>query len=319
MKFGAAVHKDKLTLCDFVKHPIWVRYSDEDYRDPDGRRPLLDAKPDVSRQVLKSERPYLLCKIEGRELYANGAYDDKLKWLTDVHFWMDGKWVYFMDRLDLRPVKLVAVATILGQSNVAFYLLSKDDLQAPRVGGYVMRRRSGGRAPLAHLKLTQGAIIKNMPPAKDDRAPKAAPVELKNARLGKPKAIEKITKRDRLAHLIWVDVDDEAKYDEFSHEQPIISRDPNVSFDLLRKFLHAWVTIRTDDGKLDGIARYHGESDSLSNIQFFCGKQLRSARGLEGFSTPLRLRVLAKILGKSDATFILRRRANTKATRVGAA
>src|SRR2546422_1608190 len=107
MKLGKPKDVHKLTLQDFIQHPIWISLY-EHYDKRDERLPVVDRANDVTREALKNGTVYILCKEHDRDLYAIGDYSDKTRNFSQIKLWIRNRWVDYFDVPKLRPLTLLA-------------------------------------------------------------------------------------------------------------------------------------------------------------------------------------------------------------------
>jgi hypothetical protein len=99
-------------------------------------------------------------------------------------------------------------------------------------------------------------------------------------------------------------------------QRAVISRDPNASSDVIRKFLEATVTVKVSGTDVYGTGVYDREADTLDELCFWTGNRWDRSGNLNGISAPLTLEPLCRILGKRDAQFVLKKVGDRSATRV---
>jgi hypothetical protein len=317
IKLGASKQREKVSLKDLRSAPIWMQPYGE-YGET--LRPVLTTDPDVTREIFKQcYAPTILCTVrEQPQLFARGWYHRSDRNLSMLRFWQGGEWVKVNELKARRPLTLVAVPKIEGKAGVEFYLLTRYDLDAPRIGGTLHRVAGPDRFKLQ--KLGRGMVpqrIKAQPrrrasaPAKQPA--RQGPVRLVGAKLGPLTSPGKVRLEDCIKHPIWVSTYEEDKAAEDA-VRAVISRDPNVSSDVLRKFLEAVVTFKVSGTDVYGIGTYEREDDALSSVRFWSGKRWDS-KFPSGLSAPLTLEPLCRILGKRDVRFTLRKVGDRSAPR----
>ena len=321
LKLGDAKHREKLTVKDLRSAPIWMQPLS--YREfGETLRPVLARDPDVNREILKDcYAPTILCTVRDHpELWAQGWYHRSERNLSMLRFWQGGRWVEVMELKARRPLTLVAVPKIEGKANVEFYLLTRYDFDAARIGGTL--HRVAGPDKFKLQKLGRGMVPQRIKPAPPRRRASAATktparrgaVRLVGAKLGPLRSPGKLTLKECIKHPIWVSTYEEDKADE-SAVRAVISRDPNVSGDVLRKFLEAVVVFKVSGTDAYGIGTYEREDDALGSVRFWSGKRWETKLP-NGLSAPLTLEPLCRILGKRDVRFTLRKAGDRAAPRV---
>jgi hypothetical protein len=319
-KLGDAKHRDKLTVKDLRSAPIWMNsYAYREFGET--LRPVLATDPDVNREILKGcYAPTILCTVRDHpELWAQGWYHRSERNLSMLRFWQGGRWVEVMELKARRPLTLIAVPKIEGKANVEFYLLTRYDFDAVRIGGTL--HRVAGPDSFKHQKLGRGMVPRRIvekpqsPASAATKKPaRPGPVRLVGAKLGPLRRPGKLTLKECIKHPIWVSTYEEDKADE-SAVRAVISRDPNVSGDVLRKFLEAVVVFKVGGTDAYGIGTYEREEDALSSVRFWSGKRWETKLP-NGLSAPLTLEPLCRILGKRDVRFTLRKVGDRSAPRV---
>src|SRR4051812_34370621 len=116
----------------------------------------------------------------------------------------------------------------------------------------------------------------------------AVPVKLAGAKLGPLVSAGKISLKNRIKHPVWVSTYEEDRADEDA-QRAVISADPNVSSDVIRKFLGATVTFKVSGTDVYGFGEYDRETETLDSFQFWTGKRWEFASIPKGMSAPLTL------------------------------
>jgi hypothetical protein len=319
IKLGGLKREEKISLKDFKAFPIWIKPAGLKWEERDKRRPILSADPDITKEVLKEfYSPTIFCTVlEDSKLFAHGHYDKQERNLSLLRFWQGGRWVDLKELKAPRPLTLVAVPKIEGQANVEFYLLTRHDSAAPRIGGRIYRLAGPDKFKI--LKLSRGMVptrvkFKPEPKPTAKKATKGAvPMKLAGAKLGPLVDAGKISLKDRIKHSVWVSTYEEELADEDA-QRAVISADPNVSSDVIRKFRGATVTFKVNGSETYGIGFYEPDDDKLTHLWLWTGKRWEPM-GKLGAKFPLTLEPLCRILGKRDVRFILKKSGNGEAVR----
>jgi hypothetical protein len=318
IKLGAKKNARDLTIKDFHTTPIWVETDDDGFGVV---RPVITKNPDVSAELLKvSRHPSVLCTVrEVPKLLTQGWCDLKGRYLARPKFWQGGKWVEVEELKGVRlPLTLVAVPKVEGEADVEYYLLTRHDKFAARIGGELFR--STGPGKFKELKLSRHMVpqeVKQKPePKKSAKKPakKSAPLRLAGAKLGPLVPGDKITVKDRIKHPVWVSTYEEDEADEDAL-RAVISKDPNASADVIRKFLVPMLTFKVQGTGIHGFGSYDRKTDTLDDLQFWTGKRWEHVGKLR-VKFPITLEPLCRILGKRDVQFILKKSGNREAVRV---
>src|SRR4051794_32723231 len=200
IRFGKIKREEEhqISLDDLLKYPIWICRDDLTESNPGWGCyfPVLSSGPDLTREMAEQD-PVILCRVPGRKVYARASYDSKCRYIIGIFFWRRSKWMDLWDAKLPRPLTLVAVPKILGQAEVPFYVLSKKDIAAPRIGGIIHRwdlQSDRGAVLSEDLRI----IRRKQPKRRDDakagkRAAQRAKTESAGIKLGKPKHFNKIT------------------------------------------------------------------------------------------------------------------------------
>ena len=320
LKLGDAKHREKLTVKDLRSAPIWMQpYAYREFGET--LRPVLATDPDVNREILKGcYAPTILCTVRDHpELVAQGWYHRNERNLSMLRFWQGGRWVEVMELKARRPLTLIAVPKIEGKANVEFYLLTRYDFCAVRIGGTL--HRVAGPDKFKRQKLGRGMVPRRIvekprstASAATKKPARRGPVRLVGAKLGPLRSPGKMTLKECLKHPIWVSTYEEDRADE-SAVRAVVSRDPNVSGDVLRKFLEAVVVFKVSGTNAYGIGTYRREEDALSSLRFWSGGRWET-KFPNGLSVPLTLEPLSRILGKRDVRFVLNKVTDLSASRV---
>ena len=131
IKIGRAKHQTKMTIDDYLRHPIWVSAHD-DRHDEEWYKPV-DSTEGVNAQVLRIEVPIITLRIVGSELFASGYFDRANDRLFGVAFWVGGRWRQPNEPNGIPfPVELESLPPILGLQGVRFVLAGPDADYAPR-------------------------------------------------------------------------------------------------------------------------------------------------------------------------------------------
>ena len=317
IKLGKPKHEDKVTLKDLRTAPIWMAPYEDDARHT--LRPVLARDPDVTREIFKHcYAPAIFCTVRDHpKLFARGWYIREEKHLSMLRFWQDGTWVDVKQLKTPRPLALVAVPKIEGKANVEFYLLTRYDIDAPRIGGRLYRW--GGPDKFKIQKLGRDMVPTRI---KDKARPRkaskkslarAGPPRVAGAKLGPLRDFGKISLKDRIKHPVWVTTYEEGLSDEDA-QRAVISRDPNVSADVLRKFLQATVTFRVSGTDVYGAGIYDREKKTLSALRFWAGKRWEHSGVPGGLTAPVTLVPLCRILGKRDVRFVVKTATTSEAS-----
>ena len=148
-----------------------------------------------------------------------------------------------------------------------------------------------------------------------ENVPAPLPVA-RGAKVGKAVEGWRVSLKQRIKNPIWIDAPEENELEE-SAQRPVVSRQPKVSAELIRKFGDPTVTFKVAGTALHGMGSYDRNSDSLSNLIFFVGKDRPNASGLKGVRAPLVLQPLCQIMGKKGARFTLKSLNDGRAKRSG--
>ena len=133
IKIGRAKSNSKLTIEDWMRHPIWVSAHDGRH-DEESFKPV-DSTDGVTSEVLRIDAPILALRVIGTELFGTGYYDAKNDRLYCVFFYVGGKWMDPNDAHGLSfPVELESVPTILGKANARFVVSAPSAHFAERAG-----------------------------------------------------------------------------------------------------------------------------------------------------------------------------------------
>ncbi len=141
-----------------------------------------------------------------------------------------------------------------------------------------------------------------------------APVRLAGAKLGPLVPGDKITLKDLIKNPVWVSTYEEDVADEDAM-RAVISKDPNASADVIRKFLEPMLTFKVQGTRVYGVGAYDRETDSLDDLQFWIGRRWERAAKLR-VKFPITLEPLCRILGKRGVRFVLKKSGNREAVRV---
>jgi hypothetical protein len=252
----------------------------------------------------RKDTPTILCRVEGRELYAKAEYWFKDRFIIGIYFWSRGKWIEPWDMKLPRPLTIVAVPKILGKENVRFYLLTKGDISAPRPGGYIHREphmldRS------AMLRKDLKGIIRVKPRERYAGSlvarKKARASKFPGVKFGRPKHMEKINLSDYLKHPIWVPAHDEERYDEEWYK-PVVS--PSEVSKAVLNVDHPVILFKVEETGGYGCGYYDHRKTELYGLCFLLGGKWKIIEEVGPHKTPLRLTAIPKIMGK-EAEFIL--------------
>jgi hypothetical protein len=316
-KLGAKKKERELTIKDLESHPIWI----EPAGDFGSLRSLKIKDVNVTKKLVEDYgEPRILCTVrEVRKLFAYGWCSIKDSNLARPRFWQAGKWIDVKELKARLPLTLVAVPKVEGETDVEYYLLTRHDQYAARIGGVLFR--NSGPHKFKELKLSRDILPKEAKSKTERRGPKrsakkTAPMRLARAKLGPLTPATKITLKHRVKHPVWVSTYEEDDGDEDA-QRAVISADPNVSSDVIRKFLGATVTFKVNGAKAYGIGSYDRDDDNLTDLQFWTGKQWAAA-GRFGAKFPVILEPLCRILGKRNVQFILKKSGDRKAVRTSA-
>src|SRR3954469_16299649 len=142
LKLGAKKKARELTIKDFQTTPIWI----EPRGDFGTVRPVITKNPDVTKELFDMS-PSVLCTVrEVPKLLAQGWCSVEDRYLARPKFWQGGKWVEVKELKKARlPLTLVAVPKIEGETDVEYYLLTRHDRFAARVGGQLFRDTGPGK------------------------------------------------------------------------------------------------------------------------------------------------------------------------------
>lgn len=131
VKFGRAKHDSRITLGDFLRHPIWVSAHD-DRHDEEWCKPVVE--PDsVTLEVLQVDNPIITLRVVKPDTYATGYYDSERDRVYGIALWLKGKRVLAERAKGIDfPLTLVAVPKILGRPDSVFVLRSAKFYHATR-------------------------------------------------------------------------------------------------------------------------------------------------------------------------------------------
>jgi hypothetical protein len=215
------------------------------------------------------------------------------------------------------PLTLVAVPKVGGETDVEYYLLTRHDMFAARIGGKLFRATGPGK--FKDLKLSRDMIPQEMKqksePKKSAKKPakKSAPIRVAGAKLGPLVSADKIKLKDFIKNPVWVSTHEEDEADEDAM-RAVISKDPNASADVIRKFLVPLLTFKVQGTNVYGVGSYDRETDTLDDLQFWTGKRWERAAKLRA-RFPITLEPLCRILDKRDVRFILKKSKDRSAMR----
>jgi hypothetical protein len=317
IKLGAKKEERELTIKDFQAAQIWI----EPKGDFGTVKPVITKQSDVTKKLFDlCYSPRILCTVrEVPKLFAYGWCSVEDRNLARLRFWQGGKWVEVKELKAARlPLTLVAVPKVEGEADVEYYLLTRHDKYAARIGGKLFRATGPGK--FKELKLSRDMVpqeIKSKPEPRASSkksAKKPVPVRLAGAKLGALVPGDKITLKDRIKHPVWVSTYEEDDADEDA-QRAVFSKDPNASSDVIRKFLVPMLTFKVQGTDTHGFGSYDRETDSLDDLQFWTGKRWERAAKLRA-KFPITLEPLCRILGKRDVRFVLKKAANRSATRL---
>lgn len=309
IRFGKLSREDErdITLADLMKYPIWIS-RDDDLAETNpawGKCfPVINEDPDITRQMIERQYdPIILCAVEGRKLYARASYWPKDRFIIGIEFWWRGKWIHQWDMKLKRPIILIPVAKILGKENVQFHLLSKKDIAAPRIGGFIHRVGLMNRQAI----LSKDLKIIKLPKSRwklahlleDEK--KSAPPKYAGVKFGRPKHSEKITLSDWLKHPIWVSAHDDERYDEEWYK-PVTS--PTEVSPAVLKVNHPVITFKVQETGGYGCGYYDHQEGELYGLSLFLNGKWKTIEDVDHLKTPLRLNAVPKIMGK-PVDFIL--------------
>jgi hypothetical protein len=315
-KLGAKEKSRELTLKDFQANPIWI--------EPKGEYGTVQRVKTKDLNVTKAlfdicYGPMILCTVrEVPKLFARGNCDIKDRNLSLMRFWQGGKWVEVKEIKARLPLTLVAVPKVDGETDVEYYLLTRHDRYAARIGGRLFRGTGPGK--FKDLKLSRDMVPREIKSKAEPRAAekkpatKEPPVRLVGAKLGPLVPSDKITVNDRIKHPVWVSTYEEDEADEDA-QRAVIMPDSNASSDVIRKFLVPMLTFKVQGADIHGFGSYDRETDTLGDLQFWTGKRWERAAKLRA-KFPLTLEPLCRILGKRNVRFVLKKSGNGKAVRV---
>ena len=91
------------------------------------------------------------------------------------------------------------------------------------------------------------------------------------AKLGPLVPGDKIKLKDFIKNPVWVSTYEEDEADEDAM-RAVISKDPNASADVIRKFLVPMLTFKVQGTNVYGVGSYDRETDTLDDLQFWTGK-----------------------------------------------
>ena len=121
MKIGRAKHSGKLTLDDWLRHPIWVSAHDGRH-DEEWFKPV-DSTEGVTAEVLRIDCPIVTLRVVGSGLFGTGYYDPANDRLYCVAFHVDGRWAQPDEPLGLAfPLELESIPAILGKTGARFVM-----------------------------------------------------------------------------------------------------------------------------------------------------------------------------------------------------
>jgi hypothetical protein len=316
LKLGAKKKARELTIKDFQANPIWI----EPKGDFGTVRPVKTKDLNITTAYFDvCFGPEILCTVrEVPKLFAYGACHIKERNLARPRFWQGGKWVEVKEVKARLPLTLVAVPKVEGEADVEYYLLTRHDRYAARIGGELFRGTGPGK--FKELKLSRDMAPQEVKSKAEPRsaaktsAKKQAPVRLAGAKLGPLVPGDKITLKDLIRNPVWVSTYEEDVADEDAM-RAVISKDPNASADVIRKFLEPMLTFKVQGTKVYGTGSYDRETDSLGDLQFWIGRRWERAAKLR-VKFPITLEPLCRILGKRDVRFVMKKSSNGSATRL---
>jgi hypothetical protein len=155
------------------------------------------------------------------------------------------------------------------------------------------------------LILTRGMVAKIAPAEREPKTKAKDLPKLTGATIGKAVEGWRVSPKQRIKNPIWIDAPEDNGLDE-SAQRPVITRQPKVSSELIRKFGDPTVTFKVSGTTLHGMGSYDHKTDSLGDLIFFVGKDRPRASGLKGARAPLVLEPLCQIMRTKSPRFTLK-------------